>query len=99
MMVEGFTLAFTHMKPYDVGYRLMTANLVILLLWVVLLVKLCYLWRHLNMLIRLILMKVYRGIKDQCKKYHLNTCPNSRGYGWYGSNYGVIATIIGDVPR
>ena len=65
-MVEGVHFSFHYMKPYDVGYRLMTANLSDIAAMggtprqIVLSVAAP---DHVD---TVILDEIYRGIKDQC---------------------------------
>ena len=96
-MVEGIHFSFHYMKPYDVGYRLMTANLsdvaamggiprqIVLSLAVP---------DHID---TAILDEIYRGIKDQCMRYQLNilggdTVRTEGPMVW-------TVTIIGEVPK
>ena len=96
-MVEGVHFSFHYMKPYDVGYRLMTANLSDIAAMggtprqIVLSVAAP------EYVDTAILDEVYRGIKDQCAKYHLNilggdTVCTEGPMVW-------TVTIIGDVPK
>ncbi|WP_366509290.1 thiamine-phosphate kinase [uncultured Veillonella sp.] len=95
-MVEGVHFSFHYMMPYDVGYRLMTANLSDIAAMggmprqIVLSVAVP---EHID---TAILDEIYRGIKDQCKRYHLNilggdTVRTEGPMVW-------TVTIIGDVP-
>ena len=96
-MVEGVHFSFHYMMPYDVGYRLMTANLsdvaamggiprqIVLSLAVS---------DHID---TAILDEIYRGIKDQCMRYQLNilggdTVRTEGPMVW-------TVTIIGEVPK
>ena len=95
-MVEGVHFSFRYMKPYDVGYRLMTANLSDIAAMggtprqTVLSVAAP------EYVDTAILDEVYRGIKAQCARYHLNilggdTVRTEGPMVW-------TVTIIGEVP-
>lgn len=96
-MVEGIHFSFHYMMPYDVGYRLMSANLSDIAAMggtpkqVVLSVAAP---DHID---TDILDEIYRGIKDQCKKYGVNilggdTVRIEGPMVW-------TVTIIGEVPQ
>ncbi len=95
-MVEGVHFSFHYMAPYDVGYRLMTANLSDIAAMggeprqIVLSVAAP------EYVDTAILDEIYRGIKDQCARYHLNilggdTVRTEGPMVW-------TVTIIGEVP-
>ena len=95
-MVEGVHFSFQYMMPYDVGYRLMTANLSDIAAMggsprqIVLSVAAP------EYIDTAILDEIYRGIKDQCQRYNLNilggdTVRTDGPMVW-------TVTIIGDVP-
>ena len=95
-MVEGVHFSFRYMKPYDVGYRLMTANLSDIAAMggnprqIVLSVAAP------EYIDTAILDEIYRGIKDQCARYHINilggdTVRTEGPMVW-------TVTIIGEVP-
>lgn len=96
-MVEGVHFSFRYMEPYDVGYRLMTANISDIAAMggiprqVVLSVA-----AHEDMSLAT-LTSIYRGIKDQCKEYKINliggdTVRTEGPMVW-------TVTIVGEVPR
>ncbi|BFK30978.1 thiamine-phosphate kinase [Veillonella parvula] len=96
-MVEGVHFSFHYMMPYDVGYRLMTANLSDVAAMggiprqIVLSVAVP---DHVD---TVILDEIYRGIKDQCMRYQLNilggdTVRTEGPMVW-------TVTIIGEVPK
>lgn len=96
-MVEGVHFSFHYMMPYDVGYRLMTANLSDIAAMggipkqIVLSVAAA---EHID---TAILNEVYRGIKDQCAAYKVNllggdTVRIEGPMVW-------TVTIIGEVPK
>ena len=96
-MVEGVHFSFHYMAPYDVGYRLMTANLSDIAAMggiprqVVLSVSAP---GHID---TLILDEIYRGIKDQCQRYHVNLIGGDT-VSIDGPMVWTI-TIIGEVPK
>ena len=96
-MVEGVHFSFHYMMPYDVGYRLMSANLSDIAAMggsprqIVLSVAVP------EYVDTTILDEIYRGIKDQCARYHVNilggdTVRTEGPMVW-------TVTIIGDVPK
>ena len=96
-MEEGVHFSFHYMMPYDVGYRLMTANLSDVAAMggiprqIVLSVAVP---DHVD---TVILDEIYRGIKDQCMRYQLNilggdTVRTEGPMVW-------TVTIIGEVPK
>ena len=96
-MVEGVHFSFNYMAPYDVGYRLMTANLSDIAAMggiprqVVLSVAAS---GHID---TRILDEIYRGIKDQCQRYHVNLIGGDT-VSIDGPMVWTI-TIIGEVPK
>lgn len=96
-MVEGIHFSFHHMEPYDVGYRLMTANISDIAAMggvprqVVLSVAV---EEHTPLYV---LDEIYRGVKAQCKRHSINlvggdTVRTSGPMVW-------TVTIVGEVPR
>ena len=96
-MVEGVHFSFHYMAPYDVGYRLMTANLSDIAAMggiprqIVLSVSAP---GHID---TRILDEIYRGIKDQCQRYHVNLIGGDT-VSIDGPMVWTI-TIIGEVPK
>ena len=96
-MVEGVHFSFQYMMPYDVGYRLMTANLSDIAAMggiprqVVLSVAVP---GHID---TRILDEIYRGIKEQCQRYHVNLIGGDT-VNTDGPMVWTI-TIIGEVPK
>lgn len=95
-MVEGIHFSFHYMAPYDVGYRLMTANLSDIAAMggvprqVVLSIAAP---GHID---TQILNEIYKGIKDQCQKYRVNLIGGDT-VSIDGPMVWTI-TIIGEVP-
>lgn len=96
-MVEGVHFSFQYMMPYDVGYRLMTANLSDIAAMggiprqVVLSVASP---GHID---TRILEEIYRGVKEQCQHYHVNLIGGDT-VSIDGPMVWTI-TIIGEIPQ
>ncbi len=95
-MVEGIHFSFHYMMPYDVGYRLMTANLSDI-------AAMGGIPRQVVLSVAAeeyvdtdILQDIYRGIKDQCRRFGVNLIGGDT-VRIKGSMVWTI-TIIGEVP-
>lgn len=95
-MVEGIHFSFHYMMPYDVGYRLMTANLSDI-------AAMGGIPRQVVLSVAAeeyvdtdILQDIYRGIKDQCRRFGVNLIGGDT-VRIKGPMVWTI-TIIGEVP-
>lgn len=95
-MVEGIHFSFHYMMPYDVGYRLMTANLSDI-------AAMGGIPRQVVLSVAAeeyvdtdILQDIYRGIKDQCRRFRVNLIGGDT-VRIKGPMVWTI-TIIGEVP-
>ena len=96
-MVEGVHFSFHYMMPYDVGYRLMTANLSDVAAMGGIPRQIVLSVAAPDHVDTVILDEIYRGIKDQCMRYQLNilggdTVRTEGPMVW-------TVTIIGEVPK
>lgn len=96
-MVEEIHFSLRYMTPYDVGYRLMTANLSDIAAMGGIPRQVVLSVAAPKALDVAILDEFYKGIKDQCKLHHVNIL----GGDTVSSQEGIVltVTIIGEVPR
>ena len=96
-MVEEIHFSLRYMTPYDVGYRLMTANLSDIAAMGGIPRQVVLSVAAPKALDVSILDEFYKGIKDQCKLHHVNIL----GGDTVSSQEGIVltVTIIGEVPR
>lgn len=96
-MVEEIHFSLRYMTPYDVGYRLMTANLSDIAAMGGIPRQVVLSVAAPKALDVAILDELYKGIKDQCKLHHVNIL----GGDTVSSQEGIVltVTIIGEVPR
>ena len=96
-MVEGVHFSFHYMMPYDVGHRLMTANLSDIAAMGGTPKQIVLSVAAPQQIDTEILDEIYRGIKAQCQRYNLNilggdTVRTEGPMVW-------TVTIIGEVPK